>query len=179
MEKKVRLFVIVTALLMSVVSMAQNKKAVYQCSIDCVSCKEKIMKNIPYEKGVKAVDVDIDSKMVTIEYKTDKNTVVNLQKALVKLGYQTHFLGTPIVIGVRGNCDMCKNNIENVAKSVQGVTFALWNVDKKELTVLLNSESIDVNLIHNAIAKVGYDTDKVKADDAVYAKLPECCKYDR
>jgi hypothetical protein len=33
--------------------------------------------------------------------------------------------------------------------------------------------------IHLAIAKVGHDTDLLKADDKVYEALPGCCQYDR
>ena len=33
--------------------------------------------------------------------------------------------------------------------------------------------------IHQRIAAVGYDTDKIKANDEAYAKLDECCKYER
>lgn len=45
------------------------------------------MKNIPYEKGVKDVKVDLASKQVTIWFNTEKNTIENLQKAIGKLGY--------------------------------------------------------------------------------------------
>lgn len=31
--------------------------------------------------------------------------------------------------------------------------------------------------VAKAIAKVGHDTDKYKADKAVYDTLPGCCKY--
>lgn len=31
--------------------------------------------------------------------------------------------------------------------------------------------------IQKAIAKVGHDTEKFKAPDDVYKKLPECCLY--
>jgi len=38
---------------------------------------------------------------------------------------------------------------------------------------------IKVETIHKNIAKAGRDTDKEKADDAVYNKLPACCKYEK
>ncbi len=75
-------------------SFAQNKKkevkeVTYTCSLDCHSCKEKIMKNIPYEKGVKKVDVDLDTKLVTVAFREDKNSTDNIKKALEDLGFET------------------------------------------------------------------------------------------
>lgn len=63
------------------------KEVTYNCSIDCNSCKEKIMKNIPYEKGVKKVVVNIEEQLVTITYREDKNTKEGIEKAIEKLGY--------------------------------------------------------------------------------------------
>jgi hypothetical protein len=31
--------------------------------------------------------------------------------------------------------------------------------------------------IQKAIAKVGHDTEKLKADDKIYSAMPGCCKY--
>jgi copper chaperone CopZ len=63
------------------------KEVTYSCEIDCHSCKDKIMKNIPYEKGVKKVVVDMDKKKVTVAFREDKNTTEEIEKAIEKLGY--------------------------------------------------------------------------------------------
>ena len=39
------------------------------------------------------------------------------------------------------------------------------------------SPDITVDSLKHRAAEVGHDTDKFKADDAVYAKLPKCCLY--
>ncbi len=80
---------------------------------------------------------------------------------------------------VYGNCGMCETRIENAAKSVDGVTAADWNKDTKMLEVSFDESKTNVNTVDMAVAKVGHDTDKHKAEDAVYTKLPGCCKYDR
>ncbi len=67
---------------------AEVKEVTYTCSVDCHACKEKIMKNIPYEKGVKKVVVDLDNKLVTVAFKEDKNSTEKIQKALEDLGYE-------------------------------------------------------------------------------------------
>jgi copper chaperone CopZ len=77
---------------------------------------------------------------------------------------------------VSGKCEMCKERIEKAALSVNGVKTASWDIETKMLQV----EYVDkVKLldIHKAVAKAGHDTDMIKADDAVYKALPECCLY--
>ncbi len=70
------------------------KEVTYSCTIDCHSCKNKIMKNIPFEKGVKKVDVNLEKKLVTVAFREDKNTSENLEKAIEKLGYEAEVKST-------------------------------------------------------------------------------------
>ncbi len=65
------------------------KTITVNCEIDCHSCEKKILTNIPYEKGVKDVSVDLDNQKVTIKYRTDKNNDESLVEALNKLGYKS------------------------------------------------------------------------------------------
>lgn len=81
--------------------------------------------------------------------------------------------------GVRGNCGMCKNTIEKVANSVDGVKSAEWDKLRKEVKVSFDGSKTNLDAIHNAIANVGYDTDKVTGSEDAYNNLPGCCKYDR
>ena len=80
---------------------------------------------------------------------------------------------------VLGNCGMCKTRIENAAKSVNGVSKADWNEETKIVEVSFDASKVKVDDIHNAIAKVGHDTEKVKANVDVYNALPGCCQYER
>ena len=79
---------------------------------------------------------------------------------------------------VYGECGMCKKTIEKAAIS-SGATTANWNEKKKALTVSYNTAQTSNLQIQQAIAAVGYDTRDLKANDAAYDKLDECCKYDR
>ena len=83
-----------------------------------------------------------------------------------------------ISFGVRGNCGMCKRTIEKAAQSVDGVTSATWDKDKKSLQVSFDDTKTNEMAIHKAVAASGYDTEKVKGDLSVYNDLPGCCKYD-
>lgn len=81
------------------------------------------------------------------------------------------------MLGVQGLCEMCKENIENAAKRVEGVSLASWDPEAKELHLHFNPHQTNLNAISKAVAAVGYDTDRDKADQAAYDALPGCCKY--
>ena len=69
----------------------KNKKELatvkFETSIDCDHCVSTIMKNIPFEKGVKDVKCDLTTKEVTIQFQKDKNKPEQLKKSLEKLGF--------------------------------------------------------------------------------------------
>ncbi|MFW6227271.1 MAG: heavy-metal-associated domain-containing protein [Bacteroidota bacterium] len=78
---------------------------------------------------------------------------------------------------VYGSCGMCKQRIEKAAKSVDGVKHASWDQEEQMLTIKYDSDKVDVMKVHEVIAAVGHDTEKVKAADSKYQNLPDCCKY--
>ncbi|WP_321282043.1 heavy metal-associated domain-containing protein [Marinifilum fragile] len=61
---------------------------VFKVEMDCMGCAGKIEKNIPFEKGVKKLDVDFKAQKVTITYKADKTNKENLKKAIEKLKFK-------------------------------------------------------------------------------------------
>ena len=79
---------------------------------------------------------------------------------------------------VSGNCGMCQRTIEKAAL-ILGVSSAEWNMETGEMKIVYDSAKIDVIKVHQAIANVGYDTDKIKAKTETYDGLPGCCQYDR
>jgi Cu(I)/Ag(I) efflux system membrane fusion protein len=81
------------------------------------------------------------------------------------------------MFGVSGNCDLCKERIETAAKSVAGVISAEWNISEKMLHVQFDATKTNSDAIQKAIANIGHDTEKFKAPDNVYKRLPECCLY--
>jgi len=81
-------------------------------------------------------------------------------------------------IKVLGSCGMCKTRIEKAAKA-EGVTEATWNSETKMLKVTYNPSVITIDAIQKKEAAVGHDTEKYRADNDVYAKLPACCHYER
>ncbi len=82
-------------------------------------------------------------------------------------------------IKVYGKCEMCQNRIEKTVKGIDGVKTANWNIDTKMLSVTFDSKKTSDEAIEKAVASVGHDTDKFRADDKTYEALPPCCHYDR
>ncbi len=81
-------------------------------------------------------------------------------------------------IKVYGECSMCKNRIEKSLK-VEGISIAAWDEGTKNLVVTYDPSKISNEAIQKKVATVGHDTEKFKADDKVYKKLPGCCLYER
>ena len=55
--------------------------------LHCQNCVKKVKENISFEKGVKALEVDLEKKTVTITYVPAKCGEATLRKAIEKLGY--------------------------------------------------------------------------------------------
>ena len=54
----------------------------------CANCEKKIKDNLRFEKGVKSIKTDLDSKTVTIEYDADKTTVEKIIEGFKKIKYE-------------------------------------------------------------------------------------------
>lgn len=81
-------------------------------------------------------------------------------------------------IKVYGECGMCQNRIQKVLK-VKGVSSAIWDTETKLLIVSYNPDIITNDDIQRRVALAGHDTDKFRATDQAYNKLPGCCMYQR
>lgn len=83
-------------------------------------------------------------------------------------------------IKVSGTCDMDKRRIETAANAIDGVKSAIWDEYTQVLTLKYSVFKKDAaDNVQKKIASVGNDTEKYRADDTVYQKLPECCHYPR
>lgn len=58
-----------------------------QTSAICGQCKDRLEHDIAFEKGVKFVELNNETKVLTIKYKKGKNTKENLKIAVTKIGY--------------------------------------------------------------------------------------------
>lgn len=101
MKKFLKVFAIV-AIMLSVISVAEAKsksasKAKVETkeskfvtkefftNIDCESCAKKIMNVLPFQKGVKSVDVKVPKRTVTVTYDPSKCTEAAIVATLKKI----------------------------------------------------------------------------------------------
>ena len=67
---------------------ANIQEVTFVTSIDCKNCVKKVEANLPYEKGIKDMKVNLDDKTVWIKYDASKTDKEKLAAAIVKLGYE-------------------------------------------------------------------------------------------
>ena len=97
-----KILVICAALLMGAgVCMADNNKGkaekkvvttVFCTDIDCEHCKQKVLNTIPFEKGIKEVEVDVSTKRITVSYDAAKNSDEGLISAFAKIKVKAEVL---------------------------------------------------------------------------------------
>lgn len=179
-----------------------DKFAVTVEGLGCPFCAYGLEKKFKELKVAKDIKIEITTGVMTFTADASNNlSIETVDKQVDKAGYTTknvkiirsngkvensNLAKTVAMKGaiaetfkVGGNCGMCKSRIEKAATSLDGVTAAEWNEESKMITVKYDAEKVSLTDIHNKIASVGHDTDKVKAKDEVYNKLHGCCKYER
>ena len=92
----------------------------------------------------------------------------------IKISAQTSI--KTITLSVKGNCEQCKERIENAA-DIKGVKKCTWSEKTQIATIIFDSSKTSEVSIEKAIAKAGHETANQVADDKVYNRLPACCKY--
>ncbi|MDR0430310.1 MAG: cation transporter [Tannerellaceae bacterium] len=84
--------VMVLTIVSTIALYAQDKKkknddVCFTVSMSCHNCQAKIEKNIPWEKGVKDLKVNLDDKTVCIVYDKKKTSPEKLKKAIEELEF--------------------------------------------------------------------------------------------
>ena len=86
--KKIMMILAALAVVAGVATAAPKQKAekkiatvVFTTDLDCHHCAQKVLNTIPYEKGIKDVQVDVPTKTVTVKFDEAKNSVESLTKA--------------------------------------------------------------------------------------------------
>ena len=90
--KKIVLMCLVALFGIGITNAQEPKNAVkksvtveFVTDIDCAGCAKKVTNTIPYEKGVKDVQVDVATKTVTVTYDPAKTNNETLVKAFSKI----------------------------------------------------------------------------------------------
>ena len=172
--------------------------------LGCPFCAYGLEKEFKDFKGIKDVNIEMETGVFTFSYPTEK--ALNLEQIKNKVdeaGYTavttkiTRADGTIETSGINetelsdaseieessffvaGNCGMCKARIENAASTIAGVTEAEWNKETKQLSVRFDKSQTSKADIELAIATSGHDTQNAKAEEETYNNLPGCCQYER
>ncbi len=59
-----------------------------QTSAVCGHCEEAITEALTYHKGILAMSMDMESKVLSVRYKTKKTTVEDIRNKIASLGYK-------------------------------------------------------------------------------------------
>lgn len=93
--KKIVIAILLIALPGIIAAQGKPKKVEtvkFSTSIDCKACVDKIMTNLPQEKGIKDVKCDLKTKEVEVAYQKDKNNEEEIKKTIEKLGFTAKVL---------------------------------------------------------------------------------------
>jgi len=82
----------------------------------CGMCKERVEDKLNYTKGIIYADLDVDTKMLTVKYKTELITVESIKEILASIGYSSDtvvrnreaYLALPKCCREEGNCEPSK-----------------------------------------------------------------------
>lgn len=90
-----RSFLLLAVSLLAAVSFAKDIKTVVVTTtpqMHCEGCENKIKGNLRFEKGIKAIETNVEEQTVTLTYDADKTTVEKLLKGFEKFGYKARVL---------------------------------------------------------------------------------------
>lgn len=106
-----KLGMMMAAMMIAATGFAKDiKTAVFNTApeMHCNNCENRIKNGLKFEKGVKDIKTDLETKTVTIEYDADKTNVENLVAAFAKIDYKATEAGKSAAAGEKkGGC--CKN----------------------------------------------------------------------
>ena len=66
---------------------SKQEEITIKTSVVCGMCKDRVEHDLAYEKGVKGVSVNLETKEVTVKYDPNKTTPNDIRKAISKIGY--------------------------------------------------------------------------------------------
>lgn len=106
-----------------------------------------------------------------------KTTTPNTQKQTTTVSSKASTLTTiTIQTNASKNCKSCVNRFKENVPFFKGVKDYTFDTATAKLTVTYDTKKTSADQIRKQISDLGYDADKVKANEAARAKLPACCR---
>ncbi len=87
MKTSKNILLIIVSLLFTTNIFAQNAEVKIKTSAICEKCKSTIERDLLFEKGIKKVTLDLDTKVVTVVYNPKKTDEEKIRIAITKIGY--------------------------------------------------------------------------------------------
>jgi copper chaperone CopZ len=63
------------------------EETIIQTSAQCGDCKDRIESKLNYMKGIVFAELDLESKKVTVRYKTKSISLQEIKQAIASIGY--------------------------------------------------------------------------------------------
>jgi mercuric ion binding protein len=82
-----KLLVIISFMAFAFVAHAQTEKVEIKTSAICGMCKDAIEEDLAFEKGVKNSVLDLETKIITVEYNAKKTDPEKIRMRITKVGY--------------------------------------------------------------------------------------------
>ena len=92
--KKLFLTILIAFLAINLSLFAADKEISVQTDLHCGACKAKIEKTMKTLNGIKSTKADVESKIVTIKYDTDKLSDKKIIQTISDLGYKASMINT-------------------------------------------------------------------------------------
>ncbi len=83
-----KLLLTLTAFFAVLALFAEKQKVKFNVNMHCEACQKKIEKNIAFEKGVKAMEVDLKTKTVAVTYDDKRTSPEKIIAGFKKIGYE-------------------------------------------------------------------------------------------
>lgn len=83
---------IIAMVAFSLMAKAQVETVEIKTSAICGMCKETLERDMAFEKGVKSSSLDLDTKVLTVQYNAKKTDADKIRKRITKVGYNADTL---------------------------------------------------------------------------------------
>jgi copper chaperone CopZ len=87
MKTKIMMSLIMLVTFINVNAQEKTAEVKIKTSATCDMCKETIEKYVAFEKGVKKITVDVNTKIATVVYNPQKTSPEKIRIAISKAGY--------------------------------------------------------------------------------------------
>ena len=87
-----RFLILIALVAISFTVKAQVEKVEIKTSAICGMCKSTIERDLAFEKGIKTTDLDLETKILTVEYNSKKTSADKIRTRITKVGYHADSL---------------------------------------------------------------------------------------